>query len=63
MNKRILLFDIDGTLTRSVKTVEEDVFQKALGEIYGKKIEKKDIVYSGGTDRLIWKWLLEREIE
>lgn len=58
MNKRILLFDIDGTLTTSSKSVERDVFLQTLTEVYNVQIEKKDIVYSGGTDRLIWKWLL-----
>jgi len=59
MEKRILLFDIDGTLTRSCKNVERDVFLQTLSEIYKTEIEKKHVVYSGGTDRLIWKWLLE----
>jgi len=49
MNKRILLFDIDGTLTTSVKHVDRDVFQQTLSEIYDVRIEKKGVVYSGGT--------------
>lgn len=53
MNKRILLFDIDGTLTTSSKSVERDVFLQTLTEVYNVQIEKKDIVYSGGTGKIL----------
>ena len=48
-SKRILLFDIDGTLTKSSKTVGSDVLLQTVSQTYGKKMEKKDVIYSGGT--------------
>jgi len=59
MKKRVLLFDIDGTLTTTVyNTTAGDVHQQLMSKTYNVAIDKKDVVYSGSTDRLIWKNLL-----
>ena len=52
-SKKILLFDIDGTLTKSSKTVGSDVLLQTVSQTYGKKMEKKDVIYSGGTGTYI----------
>ena len=51
-SKKILLFDIDGTLTKCSKKDGKDVLLQSVSEAYGTKMEKNGVVYSGGTGYL-----------
>ena len=52
--KRVLLFDIDGTLTRSVyKTGSRNPILDAMSQVFGRTITKNGVIFSGGTDRSI----------
>ena len=52
--KRVLLFDIDGTLTRSVyKTGSRNPILDAMSKVFQKPITKNGVIFSGGTDRSI----------
>ena len=68
MKKRILFFDIDATLTRSVYYKREEPFITSLNKIYGVDLKKDGVVFSGGTamsitrDLLGKKFLLRNEI-
>jgi len=56
--KRILLFDIDGTLTKTVYHKGKNPLLYALSQVYDVQIEKKDVIFSGGTERSIVRDLL-----
>ena len=58
--KRILLFDIDGTLTKSIYNKARNPILDAMSSIYEKEITKKGVIFSGGTDRSIIRgtWLI-----
>ena len=52
--KRVLLFDIDGTLTRSVyKAGSRNPILDAMSKVFQKQITKNGVIFSGGTDRSI----------
>ena len=56
--KRILLFDIDSTLTKTVYHKGKNPLLYALSSVYGTPIEKKNVIFSGGTERSIVRDLL-----
>merc|ERR1711935_1312897 len=52
--KRVLLFDIDGTLTRSVyKAGTRNPILDAMSNVFETSITKNGVIFSGGTDRSI----------
>ena len=51
--RRVLLFDIDGTLTRSVYSSSRNPILDSMAKVYEKPIEKNGVIFSGGTDRSI----------
>ena len=52
--KRVLLFDIDGTLTRSVyKAGSRNPILDAMSNVFETSITKRGVIFSGGTDRSI----------
>lgn len=51
--RRVLLFDIDGTLTRSVYLSSRNPILDSMAKVYEKPIEKNGVIFSGGTDRSI----------
>nr|XP_002130589.1 uncharacterized protein LOC100181103 [Ciona intestinalis] len=57
---RLLLFDIDGTLTTSAHTVGKggSSLLKALSVAFDRNIERNGVVFSGGTDPSITKDVL-----
>jgi len=57
--KRILLFDIDGTLTKSIYNKARNPILDAMSSIYEKEITKKGVIFSGGTDRSIIRDVLK----
>lgn len=58
-NLRVYLFDIDGTLIRSLGTGRR-ALMKALREVTGNEIELADLDLAGRTDFYILKRILER---
>jgi len=51
--RRVLLFDIDGTLTRSIYSSSRNPILDSMAKVYEKPIEKNGVIFSGGTDRSI----------
>lgn len=51
--KRILFFDIDGCLTRTIYDKADDPLIVTLSTIFGKPITKEGVVVSGGTAQQI----------
>jgi len=51
--KRILFFDVDGTLVRSVFKGETAPIIKSIELAVGQKISRKGLVFSGGTAKQI----------
>nr|XP_039249072.1 uncharacterized protein LOC120326790 [Styela clava] len=58
---RLLLFDIDGTLTKShyKDSVNGHPMARALSEAFGKSIKRNAISFAGGTDRSIIRDVLQ----
>ena len=53
MMRRVLLFDIDGTLTKSVYGSNRNPILDSMSDVFKMTIEKKGVIFSGGTDRSI----------
>ena len=51
--RRVLLFDIDGTLTRSVYSSSRNPILDSMAKVYEKPIEKNGVIFSGGTDKVL----------
>jgi len=57
--KRILFFDVDGTLVKSVYHGTDSPLVRAISQVFGRKISKEGITFSGGTAMGLTKALLD----